>query len=430
MVKGSPYAAFEVARNIEDATRFLIISLNRQRAQALEVMLRAQQSTVSYQGDKIATQDKSRKFKSVIVPSGLLGLKICQTEAFDMIICDYATKFMTGWQFVRQFKNQIELPNLPIVLFSANPAQVKEDLIQKKSLMQEYGIKDILTYPCKSVGLEKIINDTLGLFHNAEKTEYQYTIAKQAFNNDDIEKSAQQFQAIYKQNKTTGRANLGVAAICAAKKDLAQQNKFLDQASQYDKENLAVVFQTFESAVTAQDMPQIESLAATLISPKQADNAVLFAYRFCQILLKHKMFQQAIDLIDQKQELLVPVPRFLSLILGRCYYHLDDIQQAQDVMEKMVTGHDGEVEALNLLAIIYRKKNETRLSIETFFKALEKSPTDYRIIFNIALGYGHLQDFFKSEAYAKKVIKMAPAYTKAQQYLKNLEKIKSKKNSK
>jgi tetratricopeptide (TPR) repeat protein len=68
-------------------------------------------------------------------------------------------------------------------------------------------------------------------------------------------------------------------------------------------------------------------------------------------------------------------------------------QQAKEICQTVLNKKPNDVEALNLLAVIYAIENEYALALEIFNKAAKRNPVDARILFNKSNVLMHLKEY-------------------------------------
>ena len=409
-------------RSTSDLKSFLVISASQERQEFVTRVVNENLNTFRYTEKELKTESDERDFNVVCTNSGVEALKILQYSTFDMILCDYDTQYMRGWQFVKQFKNHPDFKNMPIILFGIDRDVIAKDQIEKRDTMKEYGITSILHYPFKNYMLDKDIDNTLKVFNDRNGTEHAYSGAKEALQEKNVKLSKKLFEGIYEKNKKTSRANLGMANVYKAEGDTQKQKQFLGKSLEYDIENLSAIYENFEIAVSTKDERLIDGLPKTLIKEGNEKN-VLFLYEFVQILFKYDLVEKILSMVDTYKDMIGSIPTFIYVIVAKCHLKRDEVDLAFDLMDKLLKEGKKEVGVLNLAAVIYRKKNDLQKSLEMFFQALEVAPTDYRILFNVALNYAHLRDYEISKSYAQRVLKLAPHFNKAVQFLDNLSQV-------
>ncbi len=406
-------------RSTGDLKSFLVISASQERQEFVARVVNENLNTFRYTDNELQTESDERDFNVICTNSGVEALKILQYSAFDMILCDYDTQYMRGWQFVKQFKNHPDFKNMPIILFGTDRDTIAKDQIDMRDTMKEYGVTTILHYPFKNFMLDREIDKTLGVFNDRNGTEHAYSGAKEALREKNITLSKKLYEGIYKKNKKTSRANLGMANVYKAEGDTKKQQQFLGKSLEYDIDNLSAIYENFEIAVSNKDERLIDGLPKTLIKEGNEKN-ILFLYEFVQILFKYGSVDKILSMVDTYKNMIGAIPTFIHVIVAKCYLKKDDVDLAFGLMDKLLSEGKKEVGVLNLIAVIYRKKNDLQKSLEMFFQALELAPTDYRILFNVALNYAHLRDYEISKSYAQRVLKLAPHFKKAVQFMNNL----------
>lgn len=420
--KEKPKVSNQIQENDLSSLNILLISAHKEHIAHIQKILNEEEDTFSYGLSGVAKSQDDKKRSLTILFSGVQALKVCLQKSFDLIICDYQTTYMSGWEFIKQFKNNINIDNAPIILFGNERDVIAADLVDKKDLMKEYGIKSIIHYPFKGFTLSKEIEKNHRFFKDKTSVEYAYTQAKKEFKNKNIDVSKKIFSALNEGENESSRSNLGISSVYKAEGDKTKANQFLNKAIEKDSDNLSAVYEQFENAVRENNEKMIDSIPKLIF--KGPDEKNLYAlYKLSQILVEADKAQKSLDFMEKYKDICHAFPYFLKVLKARCYVKLEDTDKAYLILSSLPEKNvNNDVEVLNMLAIVFRKQEKFQESLDTFFKALEKNPTDHRILFNVALAYAHLKDYQNSIAYAEKVLKLQPSYKKVKNFIQSLKK--------
>jgi two-component system alkaline phosphatase synthesis response regulator PhoP len=110
-----------MSKNNPPQKRILIIEDERLLAKALEIKL------------------NNANFKTKTVFDGMTGLKVLQTEKFDLVILDLLLPKLDGFDMLRELKNQKDF-DTPVIV-SSNLSQINERVEAKKLGVVDYFIK-------------------------------------------------------------------------------------------------------------------------------------------------------------------------------------------------------------------------------------------------------------------------------------------------
>lgn len=417
-VKSPSEDEFEVDQNI----KVLIIAKDQNLAEQVEKQLLANGSLAEEMSQYINNQTDDElwsHFSIHKIQSGLEGLMLCKEKNYHLILCAYDTLYLQGWEFIKQFKNHDEIINMPIALFHSDRKQIEMDLANKKKTMQEYGIVSLLAFPDNNKSYEQDIRKTLRAYLDPQSLEFAYTEAKKELLQDHLEESKKIYHEINDQHQETSRSNLGLSSVYKKEGIVEKQKEYLSKAFSLDKENLSIMYERFLLAVNAKDQKEQQKITDSYFKEKEARNSVVL-YRLAQILFEAAQYSQAIKLMAQFQKFLVGTPHFLYIIWSKCFIKLKKIDEAFKIISGLKDDCKKDWQVLNMMGIIYRNQKEFQKSLDAFFAALKQNPTDHRILFNIALAFGHLQDYEQSKIYAQRVLKLAPQFHKAETYLQKL----------
>lgn len=389
------------------------------KADALTSYLIISESTTRLEEMRGYVQAIADNPQFILCESGIDALKNCQQRKFDMILCDYQTKFLGGWNFVKEFKNNASIPNMPILLFSDNLELLKKDLHEKRHLLKEYGILTVLHVPLKPLLLKKAIGYTIGLHQKQGTTENLYTRAKEAFIGMQFKSSKQIFKKIYDQTPDLARSNMSMSNVYKQEDNLEAMNKHIEKVVKVDKDNLSARYLLFEIAVEKGDVDKQAEIIQDLRKHAPATQNII-GFNLATILYKFQNFEHIPELLSILYPDKTKIPLYISLIEVKSYIKLDLVTDAWNALQLVLQHKTEDVELFNLAAIVARKKNDIPASIQYYQKALSKAPSDCRIMYNLALAYHYKGESQKALEYAKLVQKIEPGFGKITKLIETL----------
>ncbi len=383
---------------LEELRKFLVISEDVEKSRKITEMLESFNPECS------------------VFESGVEALNNCRRSLFNMILCDYKTKYLSGWNFVKEFKNNIEIQNMPVILFSEDKDLVAKDSKEKAQLIDEYGIRSILVYPFTKTDLKNAVEQTRKNYETKGTIENLYTKAKESFIAEEHKVSKKIFQAIHKAKPQQARSNLAMSNVYKKEGDTKAMSAHLDKAVSADKENMSARYMQFEMALDGDSAKSHMEVASQLVKDAgENKSAVLF--NLSNILFKHKQHDDTLDLIIDSYETLDDIPEYIRLMEIKTYVLQNKIDTAWEIIQDLLRKKYENVELCNLAAIVSRKRNDIKGAIGFYLQALDKSPSDYKIMYNLALAYRQMKEYKKALEYTKLIKKIEPGFTKADQLL-------------
>lgn len=287
---------------VDQLSIYLIISENSERIQAVTTTL--------------ASFTKNPDFH--IFESGIEALKACQQRSFDLIFCDFRTKFLAGWLFVKEFKNSSIIRNMPIILFSDDLAAIKNSIVDKQTMLKEYGICSIIHVPVAGEKLKTAMQQTLMIYGKTGTVENMYTKAKQAFIETQFDSSKKLFKTIYSKTPNLSRSNLSMSNVYKQEGNVEKMNQHLDKAVEADKENLSARYLQFEVAVEKGDGQRLRQIQDNLKQQNpEAKNVIVF--HLSSILFKHNRFNDTLDMIADFYPNMDSIPLYVRIIEVKSY---------------------------------------------------------------------------------------------------------------
>jgi DNA-binding response OmpR family regulator len=96
-------------------------------------------------------------YKALLTPNGLEGLKMIYDHRPDLIVLDDMLPGMSGSDICVKVKNDAEVNNIPVILYSAGPR------IRDREFIKTIGANAVLNKPFRPLDVVKMINSFLGV---------------------------------------------------------------------------------------------------------------------------------------------------------------------------------------------------------------------------------------------------------------------------
>lgn len=344
----------------------------------------------------------------------------CRNQKFDFILCDYKVKHMSGWSLVKALKNDVAVFNTPVMMFSNDEDKIADDVLNNQEMLQEYGICALMQFPFDRQELRGDMKKTMTMHQDRLKPEYHFSKAKLAVIREQYDDGLRHYGNIENLKSDTARLHVGYGQIAALQENSERQHYHAEMALELDHENTSASYILFDMAAAQRDVPKQMNIVDRMISENDRESAMKL-YQFGSILYKHQCYQDAIRLVAKYRHFISHPPDFLQLLRAKCYLHMrqyDAVAQIVTKLQKRKSDVDADV--YNLNAILEKRQGRYDKALYNFQKALDITPGDYRIMYNMSLVYKSIGDIGSAKAFASRALKLAPEFKKAERLLQSL----------
>lgn len=317
---------------------------------------------------------------------------------------------------LKELKTHKKIPNIPVILFSEKKTIPRLDVISMRHNLEEYGIHEIISASLSTAEVDQVIQRSLLRFNQQDSLEYKFTQGKKAFINRQLDKSRDFFKEISDAKPFYARANMGLAYVYQVLGDDEKMNFYLDRAVHSDENHLSVNYLQFEVAVKSKNLKKMARLPERLINnsgTKDALNATILIH-LATILYKFANPHKVLDLLNTFVVYLKDLPNALIILRCRCLVKVKKLDEAQNQIDLLYLKESKEISEAHILkAIIFRLKGKFAKALVCYQTALEYTPQNERLLYNISLTYLFLNQKLEAENHLRNLLRINPSHEKA-----------------
>ena len=348
-----------------------------------------------------------------ILESGIEAIQCIQDQPPSMILCDMSIKHISGWALIKEIKNAENIPNIPIILMSKDEPPAKEEELR------QYGVVNFLKAPYRKNELSFLINSTLLLFKTSGTVEAKYTQAKKALIDKKYDEAVQQFIELRSLTRNSGRSSIGLAQAYIKEDQLQEASKVLSTIQ--GKEALSPSAHMMKLKLLLERKQNKEASRYCLEFIQNDVPDLPFYYSKCLTLFIEYKDQETIEAICLKAiEKGFQMPEFLLNLAKTQYYH-NKFDAALKTLHEAKTTYGPSCDILNVEGICLKKLLKFKEALIAYEQALELSPMDAKIYFNMASCSIAMKDYEQALKYLESCIGIAPNFTKAQEKIDEIK---------
>lgn len=345
--------------------------------------------------------------------NGLEAMESIAENPCDFIICDMNIKFISGWSLIKEIKVANDIPNLPCILLGKEAAPASEDQLKN------YGVVQYLGVPFTESDMSFLINSTLFLFKTSGTIESKFTDAKDALINKKTEEAIDRFEELNGMCNQSSRSAIGLAQSYLQNDDRESAERTLSNINEDDSLNPSTVLLKAKVLLTGKKTDEATIICRNLLQ-EDLPNKTFYYSKLLDIFMKFKSYEFARELCTQGMSSSEEIPDFISN-LAKIDFFEGHISEALNNIAQMEDSFGVSNDSLNLKGICLKKTGQFKEAITTYEQALEISPMDYKLFFNMSSCAIAMKDYEMAKRYLKNCLDIAPQFSKAQEKLTEIE---------
>jgi tetratricopeptide (TPR) repeat protein len=358
---------------------------------------------------------KTAGFKNVrhekLAPSFFEAMQAASDSTL-LLLCTKAPS--ESLDLIRDLKSIREMPNFPILPI-LKPDQQSQFMAQASL----YGVVESIPYPVHLQSLMEALAKTTRRFETSPE-EKGFSVAKQAFSEGSSQKAVEAFESVRAIKKSV-RTEIGLGQAWLDVNDKDKSHEFLTSASELDANNFQVQLTLLEQCIVSNDSAQ--NVIARVESMK---NQLQLTHRIPQIVklfIQHNTVETGLAVLNKYgKDWVEKERRMIRFYWARLLHANNQQQDAQSLLVQSVKDKDAGLETYNLLGVIASQAGQLDVAKNYYCEALALSPSDYRIIFNIALICEKQENWTDAEKFLRACLSVAPEFQKAQDHLEAITK--------
>ena len=371
--------------------------------------------------DILAQGLKALGLKELEFQSGGIGAlrRFRQTRKIDVVICDRDLPDISGLEVLRELSDadDIEMGSFVLVSNAISKADV--------TMAAELGCDAYLVKPFALRDLAMKVTQAVARATDPNCLDTRVRVAKNILVKGDLKTSLGVYLDIRKWiGDTTPSARLSVG-IGRCYRKMGKNREALrefDAAINANPMHIHAYQERGLCHLEANDTAKAicDFDAAINLSPNNPVRYEMIA----DILFKAEDYVSAESYLMRAIKLELAYPDLYAQ-LGRTLFAQKKPERAAQFLEKALLRDPKNTSFLNSLGICYRELGKVGLALEKYNLALKLNPTDVKVLFNKALCLITLADFDRAQKMLELVLRTDPTYTKAQNKLGELPKLRA-----
>lgn len=353
---------------------------------------------------------KKAGFSDIVTEeSGIVALKLCAADKFDVVVCDVNSRFIPGWLFIQELKNSAITPNCTTILMGRDDSGVTE------AELRQYGVPGYLKFPFVLKDFMALLSTGLADILTVGSVENKYTAAKQALIEQKSDKAVDLYTGLQGVTKSSARSSIGLALAYEQSNDIDNANAVISQLADSGTGNSpSQMVLTFRLAIQSGDRERARKTCMELL--ELTKDTPLYFLTTLEVSGKH----DAPDLGGEISDLAIARGfRMVEFEIGRAKrcYSTGDLEETLKVLRAAKKQFPQTIEALNLEGVCLRRLDRHDSARRCYEDALTLAPADPKVMFNLALVIIAQQDFEFAATLLRKALKVAPNFSKAAEKL-------------
>ena len=324
--------------------------------------------------------------------------------AMMLFDCESTTREML--EFAKDIRVNPKLPHAPIL-----PILKQSDWAKYSVSLHPYNIISFVPAPLKK---EEVVSAFGKLAHAFTCSESEKAIgeAKQAFAQNNFDKSKQLFEHARENGKKTLTTEVGLIQTHQAKGNVKEAEALMKEAAALDKDSyslqlLGLKALTSLTTVTFKTKIHIEDAVKGLLP------LCLFEERFAEVMEALALKQDImLEVFEKLRATFTKSPNSIYEV-ARVYFAQKNDEKSFSCAKEAYNLGCRKVELLNLLGVFYRRRQQLETALSLYKEAVEIAPQDYRVHYNRGLALEEAQQFREALSCYDKVLQLSPNFAKA-----------------
>ncbi len=350
-------------------------------------------------------------FKTVIqAGNGLEALeKFEEHGEFSIIVSDIDMPHLGGFDFLKELKENPDLPRGPFCIAMDTPSK------EKIMLSVENGVDEILVKPFTLNDIVPKVRNAFKVFHNPKNPEKVYEFAKSFIKSSEPDKAIAIYNDLHLANKKAARPLVGIARCHLLKNDTAKALESLQSAEEANPNyvHLYVV----KGNIYADQKKFAEASAAYRKAIELSPLNPIRYQKAAEVMFSENKYQEAIELLNIaiKNELDFPG---LHHYLSQAYIASKDYKAAIKHIKSALSADPENVTYLNQLGICYKDAEMYEEATSTYNKIIKADPDNVAALYNKAVMLHTKGDKEGAVKILERLVSKDPGFKAAQTKLK------------
>lgn len=291
---------------------------------------------------------------------------------------------------------------------------------EEQNVLSGYEVVDVVNPDLTIREVPPLVNQAVQDSRNMKSVQYRLGVARNLYKQGMLAKARKIYERLVEESSGSITARTGMMQTSRAtpEKQMEQLTWLLEK----DPGNYNFKFELMEYYISRNDLTRFRRVFLEASEEMEKDAEFYWLGELGEVCLSLKLpdfcYTIAETLIDAAPEGEKWRP---WLYKARTMLVAGDVHEAKKYVERADAASDGRVaEVINIQAVIKRREGLHDEATEIFKKALEFSPEDHRIAFNIALCQIQKQDKETAIEYLRKSLEICPNYTRAKDLLNRL----------
>lgn len=344
-------------------------------------------------------------------------LRTVNTVTIDLIYVVETPRDMNWMTFVRTVRTGQAFSAVPLVLTAAPNMRFSGE---EKGLIRAYHVHLVQG----RLNDDKLVSSSLqAIFANKADTgsfQARLSEAKELLRKGLTTKAAEVYRELLQESDESITARYGL--MLAASQDREAYWQQLQRLLAQDPKNYHFRFEMVERAFRENQVDKAKDLLEGLLDEIALASELYWLNELGVICVGMRFYAFSLKIAEVMRGKASPLTLWQpDLLVSRTYLASGRSNEAQKFLDKakrVAQGRHAEIE--NLGAVIARRSGDYQAAIRLYLAALELSPEDHRLAFNLALCYMHLEDMPNAMKYCRRSHNACPSYERAKNLLDTL----------
>ncbi len=251
----------------------------------------------------------------------------------------------------------------------------------------------LLALPVFLQGQGKVLSEK-----EQQKFDYYFFEAERYKTIERKDLALQVYLECYKIDDTNPTVAFEIGRLYLEMSDANNAKRFLNAAYVLDPKNKWIALEYANFCIKIGDYETASAIYENLVA-KNAEN-VAYKFELAQLYYNQQQFEKCIKTLNEV-EAITGINEELSQQKKEMYLLLDDEENAQKELEKLVAAFPANIEYLGILAQFYTANERTEEAIKTYEKMLTMDPNDPRAHLDLANIYKRQKKFDDSYQHVK-----------------------------
>lgn len=344
--------------------------------------------------------------------NGEKALILIRTEKPDLVLCDWNMPRMTGVEVLRAVREDDQLKNTPFIMVTG---EIDAGTVAEAG---EVEVDAYLLKPYTHEDLKNKIDETLEKKKEPSPIDMHLSVANVYMEAKQYEMALDELKKAAKVNPRTPRVSYALGKLYEEQKDLENARSFYERSVEFGK-----YFVKGHEAMSRVCMAlgDLEAASrhlkeAVRISPKNLERQLTLG----AVLVKQGDKQEIQKVMNNVLKIAGSKQAEVIRQVGETYLAAGMADKAQLAFSKALEADPTAIHIYNRMGIALRRQKKYLEALDTYKKAIQISPDDENLYYNLSRAYYEAGDKERSIAAMKKALSIFPDFKEAKDFLQKI----------